>query len=91
MGRPQEDPNAYDASSSALSANDLHGRLLIVHGTSDDNVHMANSIAFLQNAIKSDRTQVDFMVYPRQRHGFTQLADWRALYQRMLEWWVEHL
>jgi dipeptidyl-peptidase-4 len=91
MGRPQDDPNAYDASSSALAAGNLHGRLLIVHGTSDDNVHMANSVTFLQDAIGADRTQVYFMLYPRQRHGFTQLADWRAVYQRMMEWWVRNL
>lgn len=91
MGRPQDDPNAYDSNSSALAAGNLRNHLLIVHGTSDDNVHMANSIEFLQNAIAADRTQVDFMVYPRQRHGFSQLADWRAVYQRMLEWWTEHL
>jgi dipeptidyl-peptidase-4 len=91
MGRPQDDPNAYDGSSSALAAEHLQGRLLIVHGTSDDNVHMANSVNFLQNAIATDRTRVDFMLYPRQRHHFAQPADLRALYQRMLEWWVEHL
>jgi dipeptidyl-peptidase 4 len=91
MGRPKQDPKAYDASSSALAAAKLHGDLLIVHGTSDDNVHMANSIAFLQGAIAGAQTHVYFMAYPRQRHGFTQLADERAVYERMLEWWTAHL
>ncbi|HEY9179441.1 MAG TPA: DPP IV N-terminal domain-containing protein [Candidatus Baltobacteraceae bacterium] len=91
MGRPQDDAHAYDASSSALAAGKLHGRLLIVHGTSDDNVHMANTITFLQNAIAGDQTHVNFMAYPRQRHGFTDLADWRALYERMLRWWSANL
>lgn len=91
MGRPQGDPNAYDTSSSALAAPHLHGSLLIVHGTSDDNVHMANTITFLQDAITGDQTHVDFMAYPRQRHGFSQLADWRAVYERMLQWWSAHL
>lgn len=91
MGRPQDDPNSYDGSSSARSAEKLHGSLLIVHGTSDDNVHMANTVTFLQDAIAGDQTHVDFMVYPRQRHGFTQLADWRAVYERMLQWWSAHL
>lgn len=91
MGRPQEDPNAYDASSSALSAGNLHGDLLIVHGTSDDNVHMANTITFLQDSIRAAQTHVDFMAYPRQRHGFSRLADWRAVYERMLQWWSDHL
>lgn len=91
MGRPQDDPNAYDANSSALAAAKLDGHLLIVHGTSDDNVHIANSMMFLQDAITSDNTNVNFMVYPRQRHGFSQLADWKAVYQRMLNWWKTRL
>jgi dipeptidyl-peptidase-4 len=91
MGRPQDDPNAYDESSSALAAQHLHGNLLIVHGTSDDNVHMANTITFLQDAIAADQTHVDLMVFPRQRHGFSQLADLRAVYERMLQWWSAHL
>lgn len=91
MGRPQDDRSAYDASSSALDAANLDGHLLIVHGTSDDNVHIANSITFLQDAITSDKTNVNFMVYPRQRHGFSQLADWKAVYQRMMNWWITRL
>ncbi len=91
MGAPQGDPRAYDKSSVLNAAANLHGDLLISHGTSDDNVHMANSIALLQRLIAADKTNVDFMAYPRQRHGFIGLDDLRRLYQHMLEWWPEHL
>jgi len=91
MGAPQNDPPGYDASSTLNAAANLHGDLLVSHGTSDDNVHMANSIALLQSFITADKTNVEFMAYPRQRHGFLALDDLRRLYQHMLEWWSAHL
>lgn len=91
MGTPQNDAKGYDVSSVLTAASALHGDLLISHGTSDDNVHMANSISLLQELVQSDERNVDFMVYPRQHHGFSALADSRQLYEHMLEWWTQHL
>jgi dipeptidyl-peptidase-4 len=91
MGTPQSDAKAYDMSSVLTAASALHGDLLISHGTSDDNVHMANSISLLQELVQSDERNVDFMAYPRQHHGFSALADSRQLYEHMLEWWTQHL
>jgi len=91
MGAPQDDARAYDESSVVNAAENLHGDLLLSHGTSDDNVHMANSITLLQAFIAAGKTRVDFMAYPRQKHGFTALEDLRRLYAQMLEWWSAHL
>ena len=91
MGTPQNDLAAYDASSVLPAAKNLHGDLLISHGTSDDNVHMANAIALLQAFIEADRTNVDFMVYPRRTHSIAGLAQRRHLYGHMLQWWQNHL
>jgi dipeptidyl-peptidase-4 len=91
MGRPQDDLAAYDASSVLPAAANLHGDLLISHGTSDDNVHMANTISLMQAFIDADRTNVDFMVYPRRTHSIAGLAQRRHLYGHMLQWWLEHL
>lgn len=91
MGTPQQYPKAYDASSVLTAAGALHGHLLISHGTSDDNVHMANTVSLLQALIQDDERSVDFMAYPRQHHGFSALADSRQLYEHMLEWWTQHL
>ena len=91
MGLPKDDPKAYDESSNLNAMNDLHGDLLVSQGTSDDNVHVANSISLMQSAIAAGKTHVDYMVYPRQRHGFTALADLKQLYVHMLQWWSAHL
>ena len=91
MGKPQNDLAAYDVSSVLPAAANLHGDLLISHGTSDDNVHMANTIALMQAFIDADRTNVDFMVYPRRTHSIAGLAQRRHLYGHMLQWWLKHL
>ena len=91
MGLPQNDEKDYDASSNVKAAAKLHGDLLISHGTSDDNVHMANTISLLQAFIDADKTNVDFYVYPRKTHSIAGLAQRRHLYEHMLNWWVEHL
>ncbi len=91
MGRPQDDLAAYNASSVLPAAANLHGDLLISHGTSDDNVHMANTISLMQSFIDADRTNVDFMVYPRRTHSIAGIAQRRHLYGHMLQWWLKHL
>ncbi len=91
MGKPQDDLAAYNASSVLPAAANLHGDLLISHGTSDDNVHMANTISLLQSFIDADQTNVDFMVYPRRTHSIAGIAQRRHLYGHMLHWWLKHL
>lgn len=43
MSTPQDNPDGYDATSINKSAKDLKGRLMVLHGLIDDNVHMSNS------------------------------------------------
>ena len=47
MGRPQDNPEGYRDSSPVNQAGNLHGKLMMVHGTGDDNVHFANSVELL--------------------------------------------
>jgi dipeptidyl-peptidase-4 len=91
MGLPADDPKAYDASSNLTAAADLHGDLVISHGTSDDNVHMANTVSLLQGFIDADKTNVDFYVYPRRTHSIAGVPQRRYLFERMLDWWTTHL
>jgi dipeptidyl-peptidase-4 len=68
MLMPQNNPDGYKKSSPRFAAKDLHGKLLLIHGTTDDNVHPQNTVQFayeLQNAGK----QFELMMYPRTRHG----------------------
>jgi len=68
MRMPQNNPEGYERSAPVNAAADLHGRLLVVHGTMDDNVHLQNTIQFLYALQKAHR-QVEAMFYPRSRHG----------------------
>ncbi|HJN07879.1 MAG TPA: DPP IV N-terminal domain-containing protein [Pirellulaceae bacterium] len=68
MDTPQENPDGYKATSVVDAAKNLHGRLLILHGGRDDNVHLANTLQFVQ-ALQSANKQFELMIYPPNRHG----------------------
>lgn len=68
MGLPQENPKGYEASSVIKSASNLNGKVLILHGTMDDNVHPINSIAFI-NKLQEFNKPYDFQIYPGSDHG----------------------
>ena len=70
MGTPQNNPEGYKKSSPVHAARDLHGKLLLVHGTIDDNVHMQNTIQFVYELQKAGK-QFELMLYPKSRHGVT--------------------
>ncbi len=68
MNTPQENPEGYQKTSIVRAAANLHGKLLIVHGLKDDNVHMQN-IEQLLVALHQANKDFELMVYPRARHG----------------------
>jgi len=53
LGMPQQNPQAYDDASPIPRAGALHGRLLIVYGSYDDNVHPQNELAFIDALVKA--------------------------------------
>lgn len=67
-GLVPENAEAYKKSSPLSSAAKLHGHLLEVHGTSDDNVHMQNTMQMI-NAFINAGKQFDLQLYPRKTHG----------------------
>ncbi|HEV3092043.1 MAG TPA: DPP IV N-terminal domain-containing protein [Candidatus Cybelea sp.] len=87
MGLPARESIAYKRSSTLDSAGHLAGPLLVQHGTSDDNVHLANTIALLQKFVLAHETRVQFYPYPRKTHGIRGLPQQRSVYARMLEFW----
>ncbi|MFO0901681.1 MAG: DPP IV N-terminal domain-containing protein [Pirellulales bacterium] len=68
MDTPQDNPDGYRASSAVAAAKDLHGRLLIVHGVRDDNVHVQNTLQLL-GALQSADKYAEVQLYPSARHG----------------------
>lgn len=90
MSTPQLNPEGYAATSVLKAADQLHGHLVLLHGTKDDNVHFQNTVQFtyaLQKAGKS----FEMMIYPESRHGIRDRdLSW---HRRQLEWSAmrEHL
>ena len=68
MDTPKENPDGYKAADPGNHVKGLEGRLLVVHGTSDDVVMWQNTIDFVQKCIKAG-VDVDYMVYPGEKHG----------------------
>jgi dipeptidyl-peptidase-4 len=68
MDTPQENPEGYDRSSVLAAAEDLHGRLLLVHGGKDDNVHVQNTLQLARKLQEAD-IPFEMMIYPTNRHG----------------------
>lgn len=68
MDTPQANPQGYEETSVVEAAKNLQGRLLLVHGAIDDNVHMQNSMQFIQ-ALQQANKQFELMIYPTSRHG----------------------
>ena len=68
MGLPSENPEGYKEGSPLTHAAKLKGKLLLVHGTLDDNVHYQNVVQLANELIKEGK-QFDLMIYPRRDHG----------------------
>jgi dipeptidyl-peptidase-4 len=89
MGLPKENPAGYD-DSLVSSAAKLHGSLLLVHGTSDDNVHFQNTIQMSDALIKAGK-QFRLMLYPNKTHGISGPATRTQLFHMMEDFWVKEL
>jgi len=88
LGLPSEDPNAYRDDSVVNSAKNLHGRLILFHGTGDDNVHFANTIQFIQELLNAG-IPYDYNVFPRKTHSIAGPVARTELFNRLL-WQFEN-
>ncbi|MBA2338898.1 MAG: DPP IV N-terminal domain-containing protein [Pyrinomonadaceae bacterium] len=70
MSTPQNNPEGYARTAPQAAAANLHGKLLLIHGAMDDNVHMQNTIQFAYELQKAGKP-FQLMVYPKSRHGVT--------------------
>jgi dipeptidyl-peptidase 4 len=91
MRTPQQNEQGYERASVIKAAKDLHGELVLVHGSLDDNVHLQNTMQLLWELQTAGKQNVELMIYPRSRHGLnpqvnehSQEFQWRRL-QRLLQ------
>jgi dipeptidyl-peptidase-4 len=84
MGLPSANLEGYKRASPVHDAASLRGRLLLVHGTSDDNVHMQNSVQMVDALVEGDK-QFDLMIYPGKTHGIAGEKASVHLFRRILQ------
>ncbi len=68
MGLPQDNPDDYEQASPVTFADRLEGKLLVVHGTGDDNVHYQGTEKLIDALVAAGR-QFTMMAYPNRSHG----------------------
>lgn len=69
MDEPKDNQEGYDFGSVMTHAENLKGKLLIVHGTIDDNVHLQNSMQLISK-LQDEGKDFEMMLYPGGRHGW---------------------
>ncbi len=81
----------YIEASPITHAKNLQGKLLLVHGTGDDNVHYQGAERLINELVKHNR-QFDFMAYPNRRHGLVE-GDGTSLHLHTMQsnYFIEHL
>jgi dipeptidyl-peptidase-4 len=90
MRTPNENESGYDAASPLKIAGDLQGRLLLVHGTSDDNVHFQNTVYYTK-ALEDAGKQFDTQIYPGKNHSITGLQTRTHLYSKIIDFLSKNL
>ena len=90
MRTPQNNPDGYRRSSPRFAAANLHGDLLLIHGTMDENVHMQNTLQFAY-ALQRAGKPFDMMVYPKSRHRLEGPELEKHRHQTMLNFAMRHL
>ncbi len=90
MGLPAANEAGYASTAPRSAAAALHGRLLLIHGAIDDNVHPQNTLRFAHELQKANRP-FRMMLYPKGRHGIVDLAQVRHLRGLMLDFIGETL
>lgn len=89
MDTPQENPEGYKLTSLLNKADQLKGRLLIIHGAQDPVVVQQNSMEFIEACIKAGK-QVDYFLYPTHEHNVMG-RDRIHMYEKIADYFNQHL
>ena len=90
MRRPQENEKGYDENAPEKMADKLNGKLLLVHGTADDNVHFQNSVMLVDALIKANK-EYDSEYYPNKNHGISGGNTRYHLFNRITDYILNNL
>ncbi len=89
MDTPDDNPEGYKSSSVLTYIDQYKGGLRITHGTMDDNVHMQNTLQFIDKVLDAGKL-IELMLYPGERHGLRSKKR-VVFYKEDLDFWMRHL
>ena len=90
LGLPQKNEKGYQDSSPVKYAAQLKGKLLIAHGTGDDNVHYANTLSVINDLIEAGK-YAEVLAFPGRGHGASDPPARRVLMQRVTQFFLDNL
>lgn len=90
MRTPKENGDGYAASSAILRADKLHGSLLLIHGTADDNVHFQNCAEYSEALVQANK-QFDMQIYTNRNHGIAGGNTRNHLMNRVANFFIEQM
>ena len=90
MGTPTENPSGYRESAVFDHVPNMRGKLMIVHGLIDENVHFRHT-ARLVNKLTASGKDYDLLIFPDERHSPRRFRDRVYMEERVSEYFVRHL
>ena len=90
MRTPKENAGGYDASSCFSRADKLNGRLLLIHGMADDNVHFQNAAEYAERLVQAGK-QFEMQVYTNRNHSIRGGNTSMHLYTRITDFFKREL
>jgi len=88
MNTPQNNQQGYENSSVKKYADRLKGKLLLIHGAADDNVHLSNTLQLVYEFQKLGK-QFDLMIYPRKEHSIRKVRG--HLFTKITDYFLDNL
>lgn len=90
MGHPAENPGGYRAASVMAHADKIKGKLLIIHGMIDENVHFRHTARLVSALVEANKPH-DLLIYPNERHMPRSEKDRVQMETRVVEYFQRHL
>ncbi len=90
MRTPQENEKGYDVTSPLRRVNEMQGKLLLIHGSADDNVHFTQTMQYAEALVQANK-QFDMHVYKDRDHGIYGKNTRYHLYTKMSNYLIDNL
>lgn len=90
MRTPQENEKGYAVTSPLRRVNEMQGKLLLIHGSADDNVHFTQTMQYAEALVQANK-QFDMHVYKDRDHGIYGKNTRYHLYTKMSNYLIENL